>query len=129
MSEEERAPEEADEKAAEPAVPAADASPASSSDGGDDAPAKKKKKKKKADATADAGLDDPRAAAIAVAFEAGNFVRVRELGAELKKSDDPVLVSIGQDYLARIAVDPIQLAFIGLCAAAILTIAWIYIPH
>jgi hypothetical protein len=89
----------------------------------------KKKKKKKADPEAAAAASDPRAIALAGAFDAGDFVRVRELATELAKSDDAALASVGNDYLARIAVDPIQLAFLGLCAVAILTIAWIYVPH
>jgi hypothetical protein len=89
-------------------------------------PAEKKKKKKK-DAAAEA--TDPRAKEIAVAFEAGNFVRVRELAAELQKSDDVAVADVGRDYAARISVDPVQIAFLGLCAIALLTIAWTYIPH
>ena len=96
-----------------------------------DAEKKAKKKRKKAERreAASAALADPRAVEIAAAFDAGNFVRVRELGAELAKSDDAASSAVGRDYLARIAVDPIQIAFLGLCAVALLTIAWIYIPH
>ena len=120
MTDEAPSPDEAAEK---PADPEAAASPV------DDAPVvEKKKKKKKADAEAEAVVD-PRAKAVAVAFDAGNFQRVRELSAELTKSDDPALQAIGRDYAARIAVDPIQIAFLGLCAVALLTIAWIYVPH
>ncbi len=90
---------------------------------------KKKKKKAKLDTDVDATVTDPRALEIAAAFDAGNFVRVRELGEALTKSGDDALVAVGRDHLARIAVDPIQIAFLGLCAVALLTIAWIYIPH
>lgn len=121
MSEEESKPETAEPQPAE-----AGASPSSS---GAPEPAKAKKKKKKAKAEADVAPSDPRAAELTTAFDAGDFVRVRELATALAKSDEPVLASIGKDYLARIAVDPVQIAFLGLCALAILTIAWIYVPH
>ena len=91
--------------------------------------AKKKRKKAERQEAASAALSDPHAVEIAAAFDAGNFVRVRELGAELSKSEDATLAAVGRDYLARIAVDPIQIAFLGICAVALLTIAWIYIPH
>jgi hypothetical protein len=107
---------------ATPASPEAEAEAPSPSD----EPKKKKKKKKPESAET---LDDPRAAEISVAFDAGDFVRVRALGQKLLDSGDPELVAVGRDYLARIAVDPIQIAFLGLCAVALLTIAWIYIPH
>jgi len=104
-----------------------EAAEASSSSDELEKPAKKKKKKKKADAEVD--LDDPRAREIAVAFDAGNFARVKVLGDELAKSDEPALAAIGRDYVGRIAVDPVQMIFLAMCAVAILTIAWIYIPH
>ena len=91
-------------------------------------PKAKKKKGKRAEAVS-AALADPRAVEIAASFDAGNFVRVRELGAELAKSEDDAVAAVGRDYLARIAVDPVQIAFLGICAVALLTIAWIYIPH
>ena len=91
-------------------------------------PAPKKKKKKKTESDAEAP-SDPRAVAIATAFDAGNFQRVRELAAELAKSDDAALRAVGLDYATRIAVDPIQIAFLGLCAVGLLTIIWIYVPH
>jgi hypothetical protein len=125
VTDEAPSPDEAAEKPAEPEAVA------SSAPAPEDAPAKKKKKKKKkapVETDADAAVD-PRGKAVAVAFDAGNFQRVRELSAELMKSDDPALQAIGRDYAARIAVDPIQIAFLGLCAVALLTIAWIYIPH
>jgi len=89
-----------------------------------DAEPKKKKRKKKKDATT-----DPRAAEIAAAFDAGDFARVRSIGTAIATSDDAALAAVGRDYLARIAVDPVQIAFLGLCAVALLTIAWIYIHH
>jgi hypothetical protein len=113
--------------------PQADASdrdpPAAEASSASDVEKPKKKKKKKAEAESEPVVDDPRAREIAVAFDAGNFARVKVLGDELGKSDDPILAAIGRDYVARIAVDPVQIAFLGLCAVAILTIAWIYIPH
>ena len=93
----------------------------------EDAP--KKKKKKKAAATSEATLTDPRALQLTTAFDAGDFVRVRELATELSKTSDTDLSAMGRDYLARIAVDNVQIAFLALCFMAILTIAWIYIPH
>jgi len=88
-----------------------------------------KKKKKKAAATSEATLTDPRALQLTTAFDAGDFVRVRELATELTKTEDADLSAMGRDYLARIAVDGVQIAFLGLCLMAILTIAWIYVPH
>ena len=114
MSDETENTEEAEAKAAEAEVPSAPE------------PEKPKKKKK---TKVEAAVTDPRATEIASAFDAGNFARVRVLGAELAGATDPALAAIGRDYLARIAVDPVQIAFLGLCAVALLTIAWIYIPH
>ncbi len=87
------------------------------------------KKKKKAAASSEATLTDPRALQLTTAFDAGDFVRVRELATALTKTDDADLSAMGRDYLARIAVDGVQIAFLGLCLMAILTIAWIYVPH
>lgn len=118
MSEQEPSAEEAETKPAEAEAPVAP-----------EADVPKKKTKKKTKSEAEATPADPRALELATAFDAGNFVRVRELGQELSKSDEPALAAIGRDYLARIAVDPIQIAFLGICAVALLTIAWIYVPH
>lgn len=95
---------------------------------GDPVAPKKKKKKKALEADA-APIDDPRVREIEVMFAAGDFVRTREIASELIASADPRLADVGRDYLHRIGVDPIQLAFLGACAGALIAIAWIYIPH
>lgn len=92
-------------------------------------PSKKKKKKKRAPDTDAAPIDDPRVREIEVMFVAGDYVRTREIASELALSADPRLADVGRDYLHRTGVDPIQLAFLGACAAALIAIAWIYIPH
>ena len=74
-------------------------------------------------------IEDPRAREIEAMFVAGDFARTREIANELLSSSDPRLVDVGRDYLRRTGVDPVQLAFLGLCAAALIAIAWIYIPH
>lgn len=93
------------------------------------APKKKKKKKKAAEPEADEKIDDPRVREIEAMFGAGDYARTRELANALLSASDPRLVDVGRDYLHRTGVDPIQLAFLGLCAAALIAIAWIYIPH
>lgn len=114
----------AEPEAAADATPAADASP-------DAAEPKKKKRKKKdaAEAEAEAAAKDPRLVELRAQFDAGNFARVRELATALSKDGDPAIVDVGRDYLARIGVDGVQIAFLGLCAVAILTIALHYIGH
>jgi hypothetical protein len=89
---------------------------------------RKRRKKAKAEA-AKAAASDPRAAEIAAAFDAGNFARVRELGSTLIASGDDALAAIGRDYVARVAVDPVQMVFLLACAVALGTIAWIYLGH
>jgi hypothetical protein len=119
------APEDTEAKVAEPEAPAATTAEAA-------APAKKKKKKKpepEPEAEAEPPIDDPRVREIAVMFDTGDFVKTRALANELLASSDPRLVDVGRDYLVRTGVDPIQLAFLGLCAAVLIAIAWIYIPH
>jgi hypothetical protein len=111
-------------------APSAEAPPAAASSA--EAAPRKPKRKRKGDIAEEedaAPITDVRAKEIALAFEAGDFVRVRTLGEALAKEEDARLSAIGRDYLARIAVDPMQLAFLGLCAAALIVIAWIYVPH
>jgi len=93
------------------------------------AKAERKKRKKAKAESAKAASADPRAAEIASAFEAGNFARVRELGTTLIASGDEALAAIGRDYVARVAVDPVQMVFLLACAVALGTIAWIYVGH
>jgi hypothetical protein len=92
------------------------------------AAAPKKKKKKKA-APAEPALEDPRVREIEAMFVAGDFAKTRELANAMLGDSDPRIVDVGRDYLHRTGVDPIQLAFLGACAAALIAIAWIYIPH
>lgn len=133
----EREPSEAPEPET-PAQPEALADAASSDAASSDtasseeAPKKKRKKSKKKDddgAEAELAARDPRVLEIGRAFDAGDFARVRELAGALAKESDPALVDVSRDYLARIGVDGIQIAFLGLCAVVILSIAMHYIGH
>lgn len=75
--------------------------------------------------TPDGGtLRDARAA-----FEVGDYARVRELAARLARSEEREIATAADDLLRRTGVDQVQIAFLVACALAILTIAWIYIPH
>lgn len=69
-------------------------------------------------------LRDARAA-----FEVGDYARARELAARLARSEDREIATAAEDILRRTGVDQVQIAFLVACALAILTIAWIYIPH
>jgi hypothetical protein len=113
---------EVEEEATEATPPEAETATAT------EEPAPKKKKKKKA-AEPEPKIDDPRVREIEAMFAAGDYARTRELANALLSESDPRLVDVGRDYLHRTGVDPIQLAFLGLCAAALIAIAWIYIPH
>ena len=111
-------------------APADEEKPAATESLADTLPAKKKKRKKaSADAEPEPPIDDPRVREIAVMFDTGDFARTRALANELLASSDPRLVDVGRDYLYRTGVDPIQMAFLGLCTAVLIAIAWIYIPH
>lgn len=108
-----------------------------------DAATPKKKKKKKAssneerDASAPAplpGASTPEGEKLReanVAFESGNYARVRELGRELERAQDPAVVDAARSLVRRVSVDPVQVAFLGACAIALMVITWIYIlePH
>ena len=69
-------------------------------------------------------LRDARAA-----FEVGDYKHARELAARLTRSEDREIAAAAEDVLRRTGVDQVQIAFLVACALAILTIAWIYIPH
>jgi hypothetical protein len=118
-----------EERSEEPKAEVATAEPEPAAAEKDDKREKKKRKKAKAESAASAVPADPRAVEIATAFDAGNFARVRELGPTLIASGDEALVAVGKDYLARIAVDPVQMVFLLACAVALGTVAWIYIGH
>lgn len=105
-------------------------------------PKKKKKKKKPSsseerEASAPAplpGAGTPEGEKLReanVAFESGNYARVRELGQELERAQDPAVVDAARSLVRRVSVDPVQLAFLGACAIALMVITWIYIlePH
>ena len=44
-------------------------------------------------------------------------------------SEDREIAQVAEDILRRTGVDQVQIAFLVACALAILTIAWIYVPH
>ena len=95
------------------------------------APPKKKKKKRRAEDPAEspeAPLDDPRVSEMDALFVAGDFAGTRRIANELVASGDARLADRGREYLHRTGVDPVQLAFLGLCAAALITIAWTSCP-
>lgn len=69
-------------------------------------------------------LRDARAA-----FEVGDYRRARELAARISRSEDREVAAAAEDVLRRTGVDQVQIAFLVACTLAILTIAWIYIPH
>lgn len=63
------------------------------------------------------------------AFEVGDYRKARELATRLEKSDDADVRKKANEILGRTGVDQVQIAFLVACTLAILTIAWIYIPH
>lgn len=105
-----------------------------------DAPAPKKKKKRKK-GKADAAPEDAPPAKLPGegtpegeklleannAFASGNYARVRELATELQKATDPQVADAASALLRKVSADPVQLAFLGACAFAILVITWIYV--
>jgi hypothetical protein len=100
-------------------------------------PAKKRKKrKKKSAADADAapvvlpGAGTPegdRLREANAAFEAGNYALVRSLTGALESASDPKVVDAARDLARRIAVDPVQIAFLLLCLVALCAIAYVYV--
>lgn len=99
------------------------------------AAAKKKKKKKRKGADHDApvvlpGEGTPEGAILRdanVAFEAGNYARVRELTGALTKASDAKIVDAAADLRRRVSVDPVQIGFLVACLLALLTITYVYI--
>lgn len=61
------------------------------------------------------------------AFVAGSYSRVRELHPQLAKASDPKIVDAANEIARRVAVDPVQLGFLGLCAIAICYIFYVYV--
>ena len=62
-----------------------------------------------------------------VAFEVGDYRRCRELASKLASSPRPAMADAGRDLLRRTDVDPVQMAFLALCACALLGIAYYYL--
>ena len=62
-----------------------------------------------------------------VAFEAGNYARVRELTDTLAKASDAKIVDAAAELRRRGSVDPVQIGFLVACLLALLTITYVYI--
>lgn len=99
-------------------------------------PAEKKKKRRKREPEAPAplpGEGTPEGALLReanAAFAAGNYVRVREIVAQLRStagSGDPKVVDAANDLAHRIAVDPLQIGFLVACLVAISIIFYVYV--
>lgn len=61
------------------------------------------------------------------AFVAGNYAMVRELHAKLAAASDPKIVDAANELARRVAVDPLQLGFLGACLIAICYIFYVYV--
>lgn len=58
-----------------------------------------------------------------VAFEAGDYARVREQTAELEaRAEDPAVKDAARALRERVAVDPVQLVVLLACAAVVVGI-------
>jgi hypothetical protein len=66
-------------------------------------------------------------AAAQLAFERGDFKRVRELTARLSQSSQPEIVVAARTLQERVGVDPMQVAVIVVCALFFLWIVYIYV--
>lgn len=64
-----------------------------------------------------------------VAFEIGDYARVRELVRELQGSADPQVADQALDLARRVAVDPWQMALLIACAIAWCVIFGTYVLH
>lgn len=64
-----------------------------------------------------------------IAFEVGDYREARVLATRVARSEDRGVAAAAEDVLRRTGVDQVQIAFLVACALAILTIAWIYVPH
>lgn len=62
-----------------------------------------------------------------VAFEVGDYRRCRELAGPLAGSPRPAIADAGRDLLRRTDVDPVQMAFLALCACALMGVAYYYL--
>ena len=97
-----------------------------------EAPKKKKKRREKAAAPPQPlpGEGTPEGALLRemdAAFVAGNYARVRELHAKLRSAADPKIVDAANELARRVAVDPVQLGFLGACLIAICYIFYVYV--
>jgi hypothetical protein len=99
-----------------------------------DAPARRKKQRVEgavgsaAETLPGAGTPEGEALREAVvAFEIGDYARVRALTAELVRASDPAVADAAAALAHRVAVDPLQIAFLVACAVALAAIAWFYV--
>jgi len=61
------------------------------------------------------------------AFDAGDYVAVRELTGDLAKSDDDEVRAAAEELAQRIGVDPVQVVVLLACVAVLLTIYWVWV--
>jgi hypothetical protein len=93
-------------------------------------PEGKKKKKKATEPTASDDSEEGKALREAeVAFEVGDYRRARELATKLAGSSRAPIADAGRDLLRRTDADPVQMAFLALCACALIGIAYYYLGH
>lgn len=95
-----------------------------------------KKKRRRAKDGADAPPEPPpgagtpegeKLAEANVAFDAGNYARVRALTDELARASDPKVVDAAAELRRRVSVDPVQLGFLMACLIALLAITYVYV--
>jgi len=61
------------------------------------------------------------------AFDAGDYVAVREITGDLAKSGDPEVRGAAERLAERIAVDPLQIVVLLACVAVLFTIYWVWV--
>lgn len=62
-------------------------------------------------------------------FRIGDYAGVREAIAPLLTSSNPAMVDAASELQKRIAVDPVQIGFLMVCFAVIVTIGLVYFGH
>lgn len=61
------------------------------------------------------------------AFDAGDYVRVRELTGDLADAEDSEVRAAAERLAERIGVDPIQIVVLLACVAVLFTIYWVWV--
>jgi hypothetical protein len=76
------------------------------------------------------GAGTPEGAALreaSAAFEAGDYARTRALTRPLLEATDARVADAARDLARRVAVDPVQIAFLIGCLLVLLGIAYVYV--